>query len=94
MPFDNIYRLDRQGRKGQSCRILACGTMNTCLVEFADGIRMVTTDSALGKKASREWLKHLPGKQDGGEHHRHSRDRLRATDPGNWKHAGLSYVFS
>jgi hypothetical protein len=50
MPFDNIYRLDRQGRKGQSCRILACGTMNTCLVEFADGFRMVTTDSALGKK--------------------------------------------
>jgi hypothetical protein len=34
---------------GQRCRILACGTMYTCLVEFTDGFRMVTTTNALKK---------------------------------------------
>jgi hypothetical protein len=41
MPY--IYRWDRQGRKGQFCRVLARGKMNSCLVEFEDGYQMVTS---------------------------------------------------
>lgn len=32
-----LYRWDRQGRKGQPCNVLARGTMNSCLLRFADG---------------------------------------------------------
>lgn len=42
-----IYRWDRCGRKGQRCRVLARGTMNSCLLEFEDGWRMVTSRNAL-----------------------------------------------
>ena len=42
-----IYRWDRQGKKGQRCRVLARGTMNSCLLEFEDGFRMVTSRNAL-----------------------------------------------
>jgi len=35
--FPYIYRWDREGRKGQPCRLLARGKMNSILVEFADG---------------------------------------------------------
>jgi hypothetical protein len=44
-----IYRWDRQGRKGQPCHLLQRGTMNSCLVEFADGYRMVTSRNAIKK---------------------------------------------
>lgn len=44
-----IYRWDRQGRKGQRCMVTARGTMNSCLVEFEDGFRMVTSRNALKK---------------------------------------------
>jgi hypothetical protein len=44
-----IYRWDRHGRKGQRCRVLARGAMNSCLVEFADGFQMVTSRNALMK---------------------------------------------
>lgn len=44
-----IYRWDRQGRKGQRCAVLVRGTMNSCLVEFADGYRMVTNWNAIRK---------------------------------------------
>jgi hypothetical protein len=47
--FRYIFRWSREGRMGQRCRVLACGTMYTCLVEFADGFRMVTTTNALKK---------------------------------------------
>lgn len=30
-------------RFGQTCRVLARGRMNSCLVEFADGYRVVTS---------------------------------------------------
>ena len=30
-------------RKGQQCRVLARGKLNSCLVEFADGTRVVTS---------------------------------------------------
>ena len=41
MDFPYVYRLDRQGRKGQACKVLARGTKNSRLVEFEDGYRMV-----------------------------------------------------
>lgn len=44
-----IYRWDRQGRKGQRCKLLARGTMNSCLLEFDDGYQMVTSRNALRK---------------------------------------------
>ena len=37
-------------RKGQSCRVLARGKLNTCLVEFADGTRVVTSRWAVRKR--------------------------------------------
>jgi hypothetical protein len=42
-----IYRWDRHGRKGQLCTCPVRGTMNSCLVVFADGYRMVTSRNAL-----------------------------------------------
>ena len=30
-------------RKGQHCRLVARGRLNSCLVEFADGTRVVTS---------------------------------------------------
>jgi hypothetical protein len=49
--FPHIYRWDRQDRKGQMCRVLARGNMNSCLVEFPDGYCMVTSRNAIGKAA-------------------------------------------
>ena len=45
--FPYLYRWHRQGRKGQPCRIVARGTLNSILVEFADGTRMVTSGNAI-----------------------------------------------
>ena len=50
--FPYIYRWDRQDRKGQPCRVLARGKMNSCLVEFPDGYRMVTSRLAIGSVSS------------------------------------------
>ncbi|MGH7943652.1 MAG: hypothetical protein ACREH8_20660 [Opitutaceae bacterium] len=36
-------------RKGQHCRVLARGNLNSCLVEFADGTRVVTSRYAVRK---------------------------------------------
>lgn len=47
--FSYVYRWDRQGRKGQPCAVLARGTMNSCLVVFADGYKMVTSINAIAK---------------------------------------------
>ena len=47
MDFPYVYRLDRQGRKGQACKVLARGTKNSRLVEFEDGYRMVTSGYAI-----------------------------------------------
>ena len=37
-------------RKGQPCRVLARGRMNSVLVEFPDGFRVVTSRYAVRKK--------------------------------------------
>jgi hypothetical protein len=34
-------------RKGQRCRVLARGKLNSCLVEFGDGVRVVTSRWAI-----------------------------------------------
>ena len=42
-----IYSFNRQGRKGQLCRVLVLGKMNSCLVEFEDGYKMITSRTAI-----------------------------------------------
>lgn len=42
-----VYRWNRQGRKGQRCRLLLRGKMNSVLVEFADGYQMITSGNAI-----------------------------------------------
>lgn len=49
--FPYRYAWDRQGRKGQFCKVTARGTMNSRLVEFEDGYKMVTSGNALRKRA-------------------------------------------
>ena len=43
----HIYRWDRQSRKGQPCRLLVRGSLNSILLEFADGYRMVTSGNSI-----------------------------------------------
>ena len=50
--FPYIYRWNRQGRKGQACRLLVRSTFNSCLLVFVDGFKMVTSRNALRKVAS------------------------------------------
>lgn len=45
--FPYVYRWDRQGRKGELCRMTARGSMNSCRVEFKDGFQMITSRNAL-----------------------------------------------
>lgn len=49
VPLDTryVFRWDRCGRKGHQCRVIARGRMNSCLLEFEDGWRMVTSRNAL-----------------------------------------------
>jgi len=45
-----VYRWNRMGRKGQLCRVLVRGSMNSCLVEFlSDGFQAVTSRNALAR---------------------------------------------
>ena len=52
MTFDHVwFWLARLGdRKGQSCRVVARGKMNSILVEFEDGFRVVTSRYAVRKR--------------------------------------------
>jgi hypothetical protein len=36
-------------RKGQVCKVLARGKLNSCLIEFPDGVRAITSRNALRK---------------------------------------------
>lgn len=45
-----VFRWNRLDRKGQTCRVLARGAMNSCLVEFEDGWRMITSRNAIRRK--------------------------------------------
>lgn len=48
----HIYRWDRQGRKGQPCRVTARGKMNSIRVEFADGYVMITSGNSIRRPPS------------------------------------------
>jgi len=41
------YAWNRMDRKDQRCRVLVRGKMNSCLIEFEDGFRAVTSRNAL-----------------------------------------------
>jgi len=45
--FPYVYRWNRQDRKGQRCRLIARGKMNSICVEFGDGYRMITSGNAI-----------------------------------------------
>jgi hypothetical protein len=47
-----VYRWNRppeNPRKGKLCRILTRGAKNSCLIEFVDGFRMLTSRNAIKK---------------------------------------------
>ncbi len=52
MTYDHIWfwktRLPK--RKGQPCRVLARGRMNSILVEFEDGFKVITSRYAVRKR--------------------------------------------
>lgn len=37
------------GRKGQICKVLVRGKQNSCLLEFADGFKAISSRNALRK---------------------------------------------
>lgn len=47
-----IYRWDRQGRKGQTCKVTARGKFNSIRVVFEDGYVMITSGNAIRKVAA------------------------------------------
>lgn len=48
-PFIWYWRARLPERKGQRCRVLARGRMNSVLVQFADGWKVVTSRYAVRK---------------------------------------------
>ena len=50
MTFPYRYFWNRKGRKGQVCRVICRGKMNSALLEFEDGFKMVTSRNALRKR--------------------------------------------
>ena len=52
MTYDHIWfwKTRLPERKGQPCRVLARGNMNSILVEFEDGYRVVTSRFAVRKR--------------------------------------------
>ena len=46
-----VFRWNRFGRKGHLCKVIARGKMNSCMLEFDDGWRVVTSRNALRKAA-------------------------------------------
>jgi hypothetical protein len=44
------WRARLPGRKGQRCRVLVRGRMNSVLVEFEDGFRVVTSRFAIRRR--------------------------------------------
>lgn len=48
-----VYFWNRMDRKGQICKVLVRGKRNSCLVEFEDGFRAVTSRNALKRAEGR-----------------------------------------
>jgi hypothetical protein len=49
-PYVWFWKFRLPERKGQRCRVLVRGKMNSILVEFADGFKVVTSRYALRKQ--------------------------------------------
>lgn len=47
-----FWRCRLPERKGQPCAVLARGRMNSCLVQFADGFKVVTSRYAVRKAST------------------------------------------
>ena len=47
--FWHVNRSSNLDRKGQACRILARGTMNSQLIEFKDGFKAIVSRNATRK---------------------------------------------
>ena len=60
MTFPYIYFWHRMNRKGQLCRVLARGKMNSCLVEFASGYQMVTSRNAIKRNPAARVIANQP----------------------------------
>lgn len=43
--------------KGKTCTVLARGSMNSCLVQFSDGYKMITSRNALAKVKTHDDLR-------------------------------------
>lgn len=52
MTFTHIWYWKKRlpDRKGQSCRVVTTGKLNSALVEFEDGFRVITSRWAVRKK--------------------------------------------
>jgi hypothetical protein len=50
-PFRWHWRARLPERHGQRLRVVACGRLNSCLIEFQDGARFITSRNALRKAA-------------------------------------------
>ena len=51
-PYVWHWRKRLSERKGQRCRIVALGGMNSVMIEFEDGLKVVTSRFALRKASS------------------------------------------
>jgi hypothetical protein len=50
-----VFRWNRHGRKDEPCAVeVRAKAMNSCLIRFADGYRMVTSRNALRRKEARD----------------------------------------
>ena len=69
----HIYRWNRpdaaNNRKGQPCRLICRGRMNSILVEFADGFRMVTSGNAIRRAPAAEEAAGRSGRPAGAAGH-------------------------
>ena len=52
MKFDRYWRVRTKlpERKGTPCRVLAKGRLNSCLVEFEDGLKVITSRNYVRKR--------------------------------------------
>jgi hypothetical protein len=48
-PYVWFWKARLPERKGQPCRVVASGRMNSILVEFPDGIKVITSRYAIRK---------------------------------------------
>jgi hypothetical protein len=50
MSYPYVFHWNRQGRKGQPCKVTARGALKSIRVEFADGFVMITSRFAVRKQ--------------------------------------------